>query len=176
MALVEIECGEGVAVLTLNRPAAMNALSRALQDALYAAVDQVDADPAVRVVIVTPPEGARRLATSAFGPHVRVVVDRSPDLPGGALRVAAADLGARVVLCEGGPHVLAELVAERRVDELFLTLAPQLVGRATGVERLALIEGRAFDPGTAPWVDLVSVTRSIDHLFLRYRFEPQPRN
>lgn len=53
MALVEIERGDGVAVLTLNRPEAMNALSRALQDALHDAIEDVDGDPAVRVIVIT---------------------------------------------------------------------------------------------------------------------------
>ena len=126
------------------------------------------ADPRVPVVIVTAPEGARRLADAGFGSHVRVVVDDGPDLANVALRVAFEELGARVVLCEGGPHLLAEWLERRRLHELFLTLAPQIAGRA-GDERLGLIEGRAFEPATAPWSDLVSVRRSGEHLFLRYR-------
>ena len=43
----------GYAVLTLNRPQAMNALSKALMTALAAAVDALAADPAVRVLILT---------------------------------------------------------------------------------------------------------------------------
>jgi enoyl-CoA hydratase len=44
---------DGYAVLTLNRPAALNALSRALRRQLAAAVDACAADPAVRVLILT---------------------------------------------------------------------------------------------------------------------------
>jgi len=62
MALVEIERGDGVAVLTLNRPEAMNALSRALQHELYDAVEAVEADPSVKVIIIT---GAGERAFSA---------------------------------------------------------------------------------------------------------------
>lgn len=43
----------GFAVVTLNRPRAMNALSRALMAQLADAVDALDADPAVRVLILT---------------------------------------------------------------------------------------------------------------------------
>jgi len=43
----------GFAVLTLNRPQALNALSHALLDALAAAIDTLDADPQVRVLIIT---------------------------------------------------------------------------------------------------------------------------
>ncbi|MDB5447450.1 MAG: enoyl-CoA hydratase [Phenylobacterium sp.] len=53
MALIEIEKDGGVAVVTLNRPEAMNALSRAVQHALHDAIEDVDTDPAVRVIILT---------------------------------------------------------------------------------------------------------------------------
>ena len=43
----------GYAVLTLNRPAALNALSRALMDELSDRIDALQADPAVRVLILT---------------------------------------------------------------------------------------------------------------------------
>ena len=44
---------DGYAVLTLNRPEAMNALSRALLDALAGATAELSANPAVRVLILT---------------------------------------------------------------------------------------------------------------------------
>lgn len=53
MALVDIEIEDGIAVVTLNRPEAMNALSRALRAELAAAMRAVDADDAVRCVILT---------------------------------------------------------------------------------------------------------------------------
>ena len=43
----------GYAVITLNRPAALNALSRALMAQLSDAIDTLQADPAVRVLILT---------------------------------------------------------------------------------------------------------------------------
>jgi enoyl-CoA hydratase len=51
--IVEIEYNGAVAVVTLNRPNAMNALSVALRASLYQAVKTLDADEAVRVVILT---------------------------------------------------------------------------------------------------------------------------
>lgn len=44
---------QGYAVLTLNRPTAMNALSRDLRQALADAIDALEADPQVRVLILT---------------------------------------------------------------------------------------------------------------------------
>ena len=43
----------GYAVLTLNRPTALNALSRALMAQLAERLDAMEADPAVRVLILT---------------------------------------------------------------------------------------------------------------------------
>lgn len=44
---------EGVAVVTFNRPEAMNALSKALRAALNQAIRELDADDAVRVIVLT---------------------------------------------------------------------------------------------------------------------------
>jgi enoyl-CoA hydratase len=44
---------DGVALLTLNRPQAMNALSRQLLGELARAIDELAADPSVRVLILT---------------------------------------------------------------------------------------------------------------------------
>jgi enoyl-CoA hydratase len=52
MLLVEKPC-PGVAVVTLNRPEAMNALSRALRAALRQAMVELDADPQVKVIVLT---------------------------------------------------------------------------------------------------------------------------
>ena len=44
---------DGIAVVTLNRPEAMNALSRELRRALHDGLKAVEADPEVRVIILT---------------------------------------------------------------------------------------------------------------------------
>jgi enoyl-CoA hydratase len=51
MLLVE-KTGE-IAIVTLNRPTAMNALSRELRSAIAKTVDELEADPGVRVMILT---------------------------------------------------------------------------------------------------------------------------
>ena len=51
--LVTVEVADGVATVTLNRPEAMNALSKALRAELYRAMCRVNDDDAVRVVILT---------------------------------------------------------------------------------------------------------------------------
>jgi enoyl-CoA hydratase len=52
-----------IAVVTLNRPEAMNALSRALRAALDGAMTELAADPGVRVVVMT---GAGRAFTAGL--------------------------------------------------------------------------------------------------------------
>ena len=54
---------EGLAVLTLNRPQAMNALSVALMTELAGTIDTLGADPSVRVLILT---GAGRAFTAGL--------------------------------------------------------------------------------------------------------------
>ena len=53
MSVLNVECLDGYAVLTLNRPAARNALSQALREAIRNAIDLLSRDPAVRVLILT---------------------------------------------------------------------------------------------------------------------------
>jgi riboflavin biosynthesis pyrimidine reductase len=82
---------------------------------------------AERTVVLTSgraDESARaRLAEVA---DVIVVGTDCVDLSGAIDALVA--LGLSRVLCEGGPHLLADLAAAGRLDELCLTTAPRLVG------------------------------------------------
>ncbi len=84
---------------------------------------------------------------------------------------ALGEQGAELIVCEGGPHLFGQLLAVGVIDELFLTLAPQLAGRSAPTPRLSLIEGTAFTVTEAPWARLVGLRQSGDHLFLRYRMK-----
>lgn len=53
MTVLTVERADGYAVLTLNRPEAMNALSRELRSALAQTVRDLEADAGVRVLILT---------------------------------------------------------------------------------------------------------------------------
>ena len=64
-------------------------------------------------------------------------------------------------------QAMFELVDAGLVDELFLTLAPQLAGRSDSIPRLSLVEDVAFDAGTARWARLVDLRHVGDHLFSR---------
>ncbi|MGA7989517.1 MAG: dihydrofolate reductase family protein [Candidatus Dormiibacterota bacterium] len=76
--------------------------------------------------------------------------------------------GDLAILSEGGPSVLGQLLRAGLVDDLFLTLAPTILGRSATEQRLGLVEATLFTPGAAPQLDLRSVRRHRSHLFLRY--------
>ena len=58
--------------------------------------------------------------------NVIVQGDESVDLTAAVDALAAR--GLRHILCEGGPHLMRDLTASGRLDELCLTIAPMLVG------------------------------------------------
>lgn len=60
--MLQVAIEAGVATVTLNRPEAMNALSKQLRADLYAAITAINADDAVRAVVLT---GAGRRAFTA---------------------------------------------------------------------------------------------------------------
>jgi riboflavin biosynthesis pyrimidine reductase len=69
---------------------------------------------------------AIHLARSTLGvDNVIVRGDRSVDLS--AALDALAARGLQRILCEGGPHLMGDLTASERLDELCLTISPNLV-------------------------------------------------
>ena len=128
--------------------------------------------PDVPVIIATTEAGAERLAAARPAPNARVeVAGAGRGVPAPKLVEIARSIGAELVLCEGGPHLVGDLLRAGLLDELFLTVAPQVAGRDEKAERFGFVEGLAFSVADAPWTQLVSVRRAADHLFLRYRFE-----
>jgi riboflavin biosynthesis pyrimidine reductase len=84
------------------------------------------AEPTVVVTCEGSDAGVRaRLAEAA---EVVIRGSDAVDLAGALDHLA--DRGLTRVLCEGGPSLLADLVAAGRLDELCLTFSPQLVGGA----------------------------------------------
>lgn len=131
--------------------------------------------PEVRVVVATPERGAEFLRQQCLPESVEVrAFESGADgriSPSAVLALLRHEYDVRLVVNEGGPALLGSFLADDALDELFLTLSPQIAGRAAGHERLALVEGQAFSPEQAPWWTLVSVKRAGGHLFLRYRFD-----
>jgi riboflavin biosynthesis pyrimidine reductase len=81
--------------------------------------------------------------------------------------------GDRVILTEGGPHVMGELVKRGLVDDAFVTISPVLAGRDRE-NRLGMVAGVEFLPDKGRWGRLLSAHRHGDFLFLRYRLAAAP--
>ena len=116
-------------------------------------------DPESRIVVLTnsdrePPPCEAQL-----------IVERIPgdelDLVAGVERLRTRH-GVRAMLHEGGPTLLAAMLAAGLVDELFLTVSPMLVG---GGEP-SVVEGTAFERPRA--LELLSVLEHESFLYLRY--------
>jgi riboflavin biosynthesis pyrimidine reductase len=90
------------------------------------------------------------------------------------LALAVGELRARgyeMLLTEGGPHVMGDLMGGGLVDEIFLTISPVVAGRGDS-ERLGMVAGTELLPANGAWSHLVSARSHGDFLFLRYRLTP----
>ena len=85
-----------------------------------------------------------------------------------ALRVLNAEYAVDLLLVEGGPTLNHSLLSRDLADELFLTLAPKLLGGAMHGGR-TIVEGAAL---SARDMNLLSVYLAGDELFLRYGLCP----
>ena len=127
---------------------------------------------AVKVLVVTTPEGARRIR----GHELPSSVDIEEEGEGGAIGARAILsaisrlLPGGILLLEGGPRLMGDFFAEKCLDELFLTLAPQVAGRDGSAERPGFVAGKRFAPEHPLWATLVGVKCAGSHLFLRYSF------
>jgi riboflavin biosynthesis pyrimidine reductase len=127
----------------------------------------------VPVLVVTTQEGAQRIREHALPRLVQVeAVQQAGAISARRiLEVVSTVRQSDVILLEGGPQLIGDFFAERCLDELFLTLAPQLAGRDNSSERPGLVEGQHFAPEHPVWGTLMGIKRGESHLFLRYAFE-----
>ncbi|CAB4871319.1 unannotated protein [freshwater metagenome] len=131
-------------------------ISRGLDPALASVPLMGRSDARVRIFT----EANRELGPS--GAQVEVLHHAPGTLTArGCLQDLAAG-GARLVVTEGGPHLLGALVADGLVDDLVLTVAPLIVGG----ESLSVLAWPVFDPPVT--LELGAVLRGEDHLFLHY--------
>ena len=127
----------------------------------------------VPALIITTPAGAKRLAKQSTPDSVQIRAIRSGTgaiPPRTILDEACRISPGKLILIEGGPHLLGDFYADRLIDEQFLTLAPQIAGRDACDRRLSLVMGKTFAPRDALWGNLIDVRRGTGHLFLRYAF------
>jgi riboflavin biosynthesis pyrimidine reductase len=130
--------------------------------------------PRTRVLILTTEQGKRRLSQSGSEVLASVEVEV---LSTGAKRISPfailqflkREAGVELLLHEAGPTLFGEFLAGGFMDELFLTVAPQIAGRVAGHPRPGLVDNVQFFPATAPWWKLLSAKTAADYLFLRYQ-------
>jgi riboflavin biosynthesis pyrimidine reductase len=133
---------------------------------------RLDLDPASRVIAAAPAHARTIVITTAQAPR-----DRRDDLAGRVDVIVAgqetvdlkaavgalADRGYQRILTEGGPHLLAQLVAAGLLDELCLTIGPLLAG--PGASRVL-----AGSPAMAPPLPLSLAHVLEDNGFLLCRY------
>jgi riboflavin biosynthesis pyrimidine reductase len=127
------------------------------------------ADPDARVAILTASKASLPEECRARIEYVRAAHEGVLDLAR-AMWELRERFGVRTLLCEGGPHLNARLLAAGLVDELFLSLAPKLASGDTASEALRILSGPELDPPAA--LELVAALEHDSHLFLRYRVAP----
>ena len=127
---------------------------------------------AVPSLIVTTAAGERRLRERDLpaATQVEVAAEDGPLCAQAVLDAVGRARKSDLVLVEAGPRLMSDFFAERVLDELFLTLAPQVAGRDGGIERPGFVSGKLFAPENPVWGTLVGLKRGGDHLFLRYAF------
>ncbi len=127
----------------------------------------------VPAMIATTQDGAARLQKFGMPEGVRMDVVKdygwiSAFTILNAIKPYSAD---GLYLVEGGPHLVGMFFGDHKLDELFLSVAPQVAGRKDAVERLGFVAGRVLAPDQPTWGKLLSLRQAGDMLFTRYSFD-----
>jgi enoyl-CoA hydratase/carnithine racemase len=191
--VVLFDIKDGIALLTLNRPEKLNALSREMVDRLTALLDGIEVDSAVRAVILT---GAGERAFSAGvdlptfsaamanGTAVRDFVRRGQALTSRLEAFPKPVIAAVNGLAYGGGCEITEAVhlavaSERAVfgqREILLGMPPsyggtqrlpRLAGRKRGLE--LLLTGDDFSPAYALQIGMINAVVPHDRLLTAAR-------
>ena len=130
--------------------------------------------PAMRTVVITTSAGkdelTRRGSATLHSVEVHALSSSGGAIaPQAILQLLQSQFGVKTLLHEGGPTLFGQFLAADAVDELFLTLAPQIAGRERDINRPGVVQGVQFVPDAAPWFQMVSVKEQAAYLYLRYR-------
>jgi enoyl-CoA hydratase/carnithine racemase len=179
-----LEQEEGFAIIRLNRPAALNALNSTMMDELSLVIPALDADPAIRAIILTGSERAfaagadiKEMAAKTFPQAVAedfitrnweaVVRCRTPVIAA----VAGYALGGGCELAMMCDIILAADTAKFSQPEITLGIPPgaggtqrlpRAIGRAKAMEMI--LTGRMIDAAEAERSGLVSRVVPADKL------------
>jgi enoyl-CoA hydratase/carnithine racemase len=179
-----LEREEGVAIVRLNRPAALNALNSTMMDELSAVIPTLDADPAIHAIIVTGSEKAfaagadiKEMADKTFAEAVTedfithnweaITRCRTPVIAA----VSGYALGGGCELAMMCDIILASDTARFSQPEITLGIPPgaggtqrlpRAVGKAKAMEMI--LTGRMMDAAEAERTGLVSRVVPADKL------------
>jgi len=125
-------------------------------------------------LLLTSERGRQRLGQASN--HQVIALGPGPELDPVQMIEAVRQAGHQVVLTEGGPRLLSQLLGAGQVDQLFLTVSPLLAGRAEGEQRSGFIDGvDLLGQDRSPWLSLLSAHKQRSHLFLRYLVDGSAR-
>jgi 2,5-diamino-6-(ribosylamino)-4(3H)-pyrimidinone 5'-phosphate reductase len=131
----------------------------------------LSSSPENLLVLLSPDVPEERLA--ALSSHASVeAVSRASGANSGldlnaALEVLKGRYAVEVLLVEGGPALNHALISAGLAEELYLTLAPKLLG-GESPDALATLEGPILGSQKGPKAKLISVHLCGHELFLRY--------
>lgn len=74
---------------------------------------------------------------------------------------------AQYVFVDGGPHVIASLLKEKLLDEIFVTIAPRIFGNQDNLA-ITMVEGLLLEPNEIK-LQLISSETVENEIFLRYK-------
>ncbi|RPI87574.1 MAG: hypothetical protein EHM41_04455 [Chloroflexi bacterium] len=128
--------------------------------------------PDIPVLVLTTRVGEKYLAPQNSLQKIKIVGLKSE----GSLRsteimeAVKNEFDPSLVLTEAGPHLTSFFIDDNCLDELFLTVAPQVAGRDGLLNRWSFTHGKIFAPDNPRWGELISIKQAGSHLFLRYSF------
>ena len=130
----------------------------------------------VRTLILTTTRGQAHLLRQGGPPlspttELQVLPGQDALEPHDIASTLYGEYGVNLLLHEGGPTFFSAFLTARLVDELFLTIAPQIAGSGVLRERPPFAVAANFDVEDALQGSLLSVKRPAtgSHLYLRYR-------
>jgi enoyl-CoA hydratase/carnithine racemase len=94
------EDAPGICLLTLNRPEAMNSYNMALHTAMVEAIKTADADPSIRVIVITGAGRAFCAGADISGGFGSAGVDAVPEMHEGVMRDAGGILNLAIFECD----------------------------------------------------------------------------
>jgi len=128
------------------------------------------ADSTLEVVVATSEKSAAHV-NSLYLPNAKTLIVGDSDIDLKTLNSTLfSEYGVKTILCEGGPKFYGSMIAERQIDEEFLTMSPVMVGGTADQYRPGLVDGVALQPANNFGGTLKSVRRAGNMLFLRTRF------